>query len=77
MARQSLVYREGFVAAVHSACGTGMHRGVRCQTLELKPGKGGFRRKHAVSPGPNIFHQNQRIGWYETTEGLVVDIVPR
>lgn len=77
MARQRLVYREGFVYAVHSACGTGRHRGVACQTLELKPAKGGFNRKRSVSPGPNIFHQNQRVGWYETNDGLVVDVVPR
>ncbi len=76
-AKQRLVYREGFVATTQAACGIGRHRSVSCQTLDLKPAKGGFNRKRAVARGPYRFFTNQRVGWYETTDGMVVDIIPR
>ena len=76
-AKERLVYREGFVYTTQNACGTGPHRGVECQTLELKPAKGGFNRKRTVSRGPYRFSTNQRVGWYETTDGMVVDVIPR
>lgn len=75
--KDRLVYREGFVSTTQTACGTGQHRSVACQTLELKPSKGGFNRKRAVSRGPYRFATNQRVGWFETTDGMVVDVVPR
>ena len=76
MVKNQLVYKEGFVRAVQAACGTGQHRGVECQTLGLKPSKGGFDRT-AAARGPFRFSLNQRVKWYETTDGLVVDVLPR
>jgi len=71
-----LIYREGFVTRIQQACGTGMHRSVRCQTATLKSVKGGFART-AIIRGPYVFRTNQKVKWYETMDGMVMDVLAR